>query len=464
MPRTEFIATAFQVPERVVTNDDLAQLMDTSDEWIVQRSGIKTRYWVSEGETGASLATQAARKALAKAGMRPGELDCIVYCTCTPDHFEPGNGVFLERELGLTDIPAIDVRNQCSGFIYGLSVADAWIRIGQYRRILLVGAEVHSRGLDRTTRGRDTAVLFGDGAGVAILGPTDDPARGVLSTHLFADGRHAEDLWVDAPGLAHDPYISESLIRQGKHRAVMDGREVFKSASVLMPQSVAVALAANGLAPADITLLVPHQANLRIIEMVQKAIGLRDDQVYTNIQKYGNTTAASRLEILLLRALGVREVALVQLRQPQPRVAVGRIHPQVVAEVLGRFGILPLRDQHVLVGIGRRGRDVAGGGQRVRQQRRGSADAAVNQRDAGQRDGDVCHDQHHEHAGRDRAFDEQLGPQRRKDEEAGGPKVEPDTHQQQAVDGIGVPHRSSPATSPPAPTGPGTRWGPRPGP
>src|SRR5207302_1375406 len=152
MPRTEFIATAFHVPERVVTNDDLAQLMDTSDEWIVQRSGIKTRYWVSNGETGASLATAAARKALAQAGMRAADLDCIVYCTCTPDHFEPGNGVFLERELGLTDIPAIDVRNQCSGFIYGLSVADAWIRIGQYRRILLVGAEVHSRGLDRTTR------------------------------------------------------------------------------------------------------------------------------------------------------------------------------------------------------------------------------------------------------------------------------------------------------------------------
>jgi len=156
MPRTEFIATAYHVPERVVTNDDLAQLMDTSDEWIVQRSGIKTRYWVSDGETGASLASEAAHKALAKAGMRPAELDCIVYCTCTPDHFEPGNGVFLERALGLTDIPAIDVRNQCSGFIYGLSVADAWIRTGQYRRILLVGAEVHSRGLDRSTRGRDT--------------------------------------------------------------------------------------------------------------------------------------------------------------------------------------------------------------------------------------------------------------------------------------------------------------------
>jgi 3-oxoacyl-[acyl-carrier-protein] synthase-3 len=293
MPHTEFIATGFHVPERVVTNADLSRLMDTSDEWITQRSGIKTRYWVSEGETGVTLAREATCQALANAGMKAADLDCIVYCTCTPDHFEPGNGVFLERELGLRDIPAIDVRNQCSGFLYGLSVADAWIRTGQYRRVLLVGAEVHSRGLDKTTRGRDTAVLFGDGAGVAILGPTSADGRGVLSTHLYADGRHAEKLWVDAPGLAHDPFISEELLQAGKHRAVMEGREVFKYASVLMPQSVATALAHNGLTPADVTLLVPHQANLRILEMVQKATGLREDQVYTNIQKYGNTTAAS---------------------------------------------------------------------------------------------------------------------------------------------------------------------------
>ncbi len=293
MPRTEFIATGFHVPLRVVTNDDLGHMMDTSDEWITQRSGIKTRHWVSEGETGVGLAKEAARKALAKAGMTAAELDCIVYCTCTPDHFEPGNGVFLQRELEVTDIPAVDVRNQCSGFIYGLSVADAWIRSGQYRRILLVGAEVHSRGLDKTTRGRDTAVLFGDGAGVVILGPTDDQKRGVLSTHLFADGRHAEKLWVDGPGLAHDPYVSEEMIRAGKHRAVMDGREVFKFASSLMPRSVELALRTHGLTAADVKLLIPHQANLRIIEMVQKVAGLRDDQVYVNIQKYGNTTAAS---------------------------------------------------------------------------------------------------------------------------------------------------------------------------
>lgn len=308
MPRTEFIATGFHVPRRVVTNDELAIAMDTSDEWIVQRSGIKTRHWVSPGETGVSLAKEATLKALAKADLQPSDLDCLIYCTCTPDHFEPGNGVFLQRELGLTDIPAVDVRNQCSGFVYGLSMADAWIRTGQYRRVLLVGAEVHSRGLDKTTRGRDTAVLFGDGAGVAILGPTDDVARGVLSTHLFADGRHAEKLWVDGPGLAHDPFVSHELLDAGFHLPHMEGREVFKFASTLMPQSVEIALRVNGLCVQDITLLVPHQANLRIIEMVGKALGLRPEQVFTNIEKYGNTTAAS-IPIALDEAVDQQRIA-----------------------------------------------------------------------------------------------------------------------------------------------------------
>src|SRR6266516_178825 len=293
MPRTAFLSTGFQVPARLVTNDDLAQLMDTSYEWILQRSGIKTRYWVDKGDTGVGLAREASKKALVKAGLAANDIDCIIYCTCTPDHFEPGNGVFLQRELGLTDIPDLDVRNQCSGFLYGLAVADAWIRVGQYKHILLVGAEVHSRGLDKTTRGRDTAVLFGDGAGVAILGPTTDDGRGVLSTHLFSDGRHAEKLWVDGPGLAHDPFVSHEMLEQGRHRPVMEGREVFKFASTSMPQSVQLALQANGLTLADVKLLVPHQANLRIIEMVRQATGLRDDQVFANIQKDGNTTAAS---------------------------------------------------------------------------------------------------------------------------------------------------------------------------
>ena len=293
MLRTEFIATGFHVPTRVVTNDDLARLMDTSDEWIAQRSGIKTRHWVSEGETGVSLALEATRKALAKAGLEASDLDCIIYCTCTPDHFEPGNGVFLQRALGLTDIPAVDVRNQCSGFVYGLSIADAWIRTGQYKRVLLVGAEVHSRGLDKTTRGRDTAVLFGDGAGVAILGPTGDRERGVLSTHLFADGRHAEKLWVDGPGLAHDPYVSVEMLEQGLHRAVMEGREVFKFATRIMVYSAQQILSECGKTVEDVDVYIPHQANKRIIDYAAVKLGIPLEKTVVNVDRFGNTSSGS---------------------------------------------------------------------------------------------------------------------------------------------------------------------------
>jgi len=302
MPRTEFIATGFYVPPRVVSNDDLARLMDTTDEWITQRTGIKERHWVEPGTTCSSLAAEATRMALQRAGLQATDLDCIVFATASPDHFFPGNGVFLQRMLGVTDIPALDVRNQCTGFVYGLSVADAWIRCGQYKRVLLVGAEIQSPGLDPTTAGRDTAVIFGDGAGVAILGPTDDAQRGVLSTHLFSDGRQAEKLWMDGPGLSHVPWISADMLANGKARIQMEGREVFKSAITKMPESVQQALALHGLTIADIKLLIAHQANLRISEMVQKQLGLRDDQVFNNIQRYGNTTAAS-IPIALHEAL-----------------------------------------------------------------------------------------------------------------------------------------------------------------
>ena len=302
MRRTEFIATGFHVPPRVVTNDELSGLMDTTDEWITQRTGIRERRWVEPGTTCSSLAAEATRQTLARAGLQATDLDCIIFATASPDHFFPGNGCFLQRELGITDIPALDVRDQCTGFLYGLSVADAWIRCGQYQRVLLVGAEIQSPGLDPTTDGRDTAVIFGDGAGVAILGPTDDPHRGVLSTHLFSDGRSAEKLWMDGPGLSHVPWISAEMLADGKARIKMEGREVFKSATTKMPESVHQALRQNGLTTGDIKLLIPHQANLRISEMVQKQLGLRDDQVFNNIQKYGNTTAAS-IPIALHEAL-----------------------------------------------------------------------------------------------------------------------------------------------------------------
>jgi 3-oxoacyl-[acyl-carrier-protein] synthase-3 len=293
MPRTEFISTGFYVPERVVKNDEFTQWMDTSDEWIRTRTGITERHWAADDQASSDLALEATRVALDRAGMKATDLDCIVFATLSPDHLFPGAGVYLQRKLGVANIPCLDVRNQCSGFIYGLSVADAWIRTGQYKRVLLVGAEIQSAGLDLTTRGRDMAVLFGDGAGVAILGPTDDDGRGILSTHIFADGTHAELLWADLGGSAHRPILSAEQIEKGLHYPQMQGREVFKYASTRMPASVMEALKVNGLTTSDIKVLIPHQANHRITEMVQKQLGLRDDQVCANIDRYGNTTAAS---------------------------------------------------------------------------------------------------------------------------------------------------------------------------
>ncbi|HET7025208.1 MAG TPA: beta-ketoacyl-ACP synthase III [Gemmatimonadales bacterium] len=293
MPRTQFLGTGLALPDRVVTNDDLSKAMDTSDEWIRVRTGIEQRRWVKEGETGAALGHAAALQALAAAGVAASELDAIVYATTTPDHFAPGNGVFLQKLLGVGTIPAIDIRMQCSGFIYALSVADAWIRTGTYRRILVVGQEIQSTGMDVSTRGRNTAVIFADGAGAVVLGPTDDPSQGILSFDLHSEGEHAELLWVDVPGSMYHPRISEGQVREGRHFLQMDGKEVFRHASTRMPESVRAALASAGKTTGDIALLIPHQANLRISEMVAKALSLTPDRVYNNIQRYGNTTAAT---------------------------------------------------------------------------------------------------------------------------------------------------------------------------
>ena len=293
MLRTEFISTGFYVPERVVTNDEFTQWMDTSDEWIRTRTGIRERHWASDTQATSDLALEAAKLTLERVGMKAADLDCIIFATLSPDYMFPGAGVYLQRKLGISGIPCIDVRNQCSGFLYGLSVADAWIRTGQYRRVLLVGAELQSAGLDLTTRGRDLAVLFGDGAGAVLLGPTEDAGRGVLSTHIFADGGNAELLWCDLGGTANRPRLSAQQIEAGMHWPRMVGREVFKHASTRMPESVMAALRTAGLTTQDIKLLIAHQANQRISEMVQKQLGLRDDQIYNNIERYGNTTAAS---------------------------------------------------------------------------------------------------------------------------------------------------------------------------
>jgi 3-oxoacyl-[acyl-carrier-protein] synthase-3 len=307
MPRAAFAALGTAVPDRVVTNADLSRLMETTDEWIQQRTGIKERRWVVEGEGTADLAERAARAALAKAGWEPGEVEAIVFASLQGDHMFPGDGCYLQARLGLPGVPALDVRNACSGFLYGLSVANAWIRSGVYRKVLLVGAEIHSTGLDVTTRGRDTAVIFGDGAGAACLEATDDPDRGVLSVHLHADGRFAKELNVEAPGAIYQPRVSQRQIDEGLVYPHMEGQKVFKHAISKMPEVVREALAANGLGTADLKLLVPHQANLRIAEMVQRSLELSDDQVFNNIQKYGNTTAAS-IPLCLAEAVEARGV------------------------------------------------------------------------------------------------------------------------------------------------------------
>ncbi len=293
MPRTAIVGTGHYAPERVVTNDDLAARMDTSDAWIRERTGIEERRWVEAGMTGAEMARRASVMALEAAAVEPSEIDAIVLATLSPDHFFPGTGVFLQRALGIAGPPALDVRAQCTGFLYGLSVADAWIRVGQYRTVLLVGVEIQSTGLDLSDRGRDMAVLFGDGAGAAVLQATDEADRGVLSVHLHADGAHAETLWCDASSSARHPRITAEDLAEGRQYPRMDGREVFKHAVTRMPEAVIEALDAQRLSASDIDLLIPHQANLRISQMVQRRLELPDDRVYNNIQRYGNTTAAT---------------------------------------------------------------------------------------------------------------------------------------------------------------------------
>jgi 3-oxoacyl-[acyl-carrier-protein] synthase-3 len=267
--------------------------MDTSDEWIRERTGIRERHWIRPGETGVALGKAAGLAALEAAGVAPGELDAIVYANCTPDYFLPGNGVLLQHELGAGSIPALDIRMQCSGFIYALQVADAFVRLGTYRRVLVVGQEVQSTRMDVTTRGRGTAVIFADGAGAVLVGPSEGDGRGILGFDLHGDGGNAQKLWAEGPGAIGNPPVSVKDWEAGKYFLTMDGREVFRHAVSRMPESVRAALSSVGQSPEQIDLLIPHQANLRISEAVQKSLGLRDDQVYNNIQKYGNTTAAS---------------------------------------------------------------------------------------------------------------------------------------------------------------------------
>ncbi len=308
--------SGFVTGEKTVTNQDMSKLCDTTDEWIRERSGIEQRYFVKEGTATSDLAVGAAHKALADAGVKAEELDYIVVATMTPDYYFPGVGSIVQAKLGLTNIPALDIRQQCSGFVYGLQVADSLIRAGQAKKLLFIGAEIHTGFMPFSKKGWDVVmgrstepvtqeerdwnskfrhllVLFGDAAGAVVMGPTDDPKRGLLGYALHSDGKNVEALYVPSAGFAYRPYFDDTHWKEGRGVPVMDGRTVFKMAVTKMPEAVLEVCAKAGVKLEDIDLLIPHQANLRISEGVQKALKLPDSKMYNNIQRYGNTTAAT---------------------------------------------------------------------------------------------------------------------------------------------------------------------------
>ena len=299
------------LPERVVTNNDLKEYMETDDAWIQERTGIKERRIAKRTEeTTTTMGVEAAKIAIERAGITAQDIDFIVFATLSPDYFFPGCGVLVQRALKMKEVGALDVRNQCSGFVYALSVADQFIKTGMYKNILVIGAEKHSFGMDYSTRGRNVSVIFGDGAGAVVLQPTEKEGQGILSTHLHSDGESAEILaqynpgthanyWMETPVADYndapigDMFMSHEMIDKNQNFPFMDGPSVFKKAVVKFPEVIVEALSKNGYSPADINMLIPHQANLRIAQFVQQKLQLIDDQVYNNIQNYGNTTAAS---------------------------------------------------------------------------------------------------------------------------------------------------------------------------
>lgn len=311
MPRSKIAGIGMYVPKNVFSNADMTKMMDTTDEWIQERTGIKERRFADrKGETTATMGVEAAKIAIERAGITAQEIDFIVFATLSPDYYFPGCGVLVQRALKMKEVGALDVRNQCSGFVYALSVADQFIKTGMYKNILVIGSEKHSFGLDFSTRGRNVSVIFGDGAGAVVLQPTEDSNRGILSTHLHSDGEAAEILAMYNPGTHANHWVeqkladfddaelgqmfmSHNMIDNAQNFPFMDGPSVFKKAVVKFPEVIMEALSQNGYTPADMQMLIPHQANLRIAQFVQQKMGLRDDQVNNNIQKYGNTTAAS---------------------------------------------------------------------------------------------------------------------------------------------------------------------------
>jgi len=312
MYNSKIIGLGTYVPENVVTNDDLSKMMDTSDEWIQERTGIKERRWVKDGDgdTTATMGVKAAKVAIERAGIDKDDIDFIIFATLSPDMYFPGPGVQVQHALDIKTVGALDVRNQCSGFVYAISVADNFIKTGMYKNVLVIGSELHSHGLDKTTRGRGVSVIFGDGAGAAVLTREEDTSKGILSTHLHSQGEHAEELVVKAPGMG-TRWVTDIIKDDNKddesYFPYMNGQFVFKNAVVRFSEVIMEGLMKNKLKPENIDMLIPHQANLRIAQFIQKKFQLSDDQVFNNIQKYGNTTAAS-IPIALTEAWEVGKI------------------------------------------------------------------------------------------------------------------------------------------------------------
>jgi 3-oxoacyl-[acyl-carrier-protein] synthase-3 len=302
--KAKIVGTGFCVPERVVTNRDLEKLMDTSSEWIQKRTGIDERRWISEGETPAHLAQRASESALEAAGLEPGDVDCILLATLSPEHEFPGTSFFLQHRLGLEDTPCMDLRAQCTGFLYALTTADSFIRAGQFNRVLVVGCEAHSTGLDVSTEGRDVAVIFGDGAGAVVVERNEDPGdpAGILECRLGAQGEHARRLWIEFPSSAHLPVrLDQKALEEKRHFPRMEGRFVFKHAVKRMPDVLLETLSAASLKLEDVDLFLFHQANLRINEYVAGQLGIPEEKCPSNIERYGNCSAGS-IPILLAEA------------------------------------------------------------------------------------------------------------------------------------------------------------------
>jgi len=292
MTRSKIVGLGYSVPQRTITNKDFEQWIDTSDEWIVTRSGIHERRWVDDGTGTSDLAVEASQKAIAMAKINPEDIDLVIVATITSDYFFPGVGNQLQEKLGLRTVGSFDIKVACSAFIYGLSIGDQFIKAGQYKTILVVGAEVQSTALDISTEGRDVSVLFGDGAGAAIL-QKHKGESGILSTHLHSQGKYLKELWCEAPASRFNPRISKEMIDDRRHFPFMNGREVFKNAVTKFPEVIREALDANELTLDDVKLIIPHQANLRISQAVGKRLGVGPGVVFSNIHKYGNTTGAS---------------------------------------------------------------------------------------------------------------------------------------------------------------------------